>query len=98
MPVSKKRITRKTRDFTKVIFEVPEYFEGTFEVPDFNRLNVEELSRLNNNDIKAIADLFDRTGCEAEAEIARELEMDEIQPFMDAWQKASGVDLPKSKG
>lgn len=98
MPVSKKRITRKTRDFTKVTFEVPEYFEGTFEVPDFNRLNVEELSRLKNDDIEVIADLFERTGCEAEAEIARKMELDEIQPFMDAWQKASGVDLPKSKG
>lgn len=98
MPVSKKRITRKNRDFTKVSFEVPEYFEGTFEVPDFNRLNVGELSRLSDNDLKAIADLFERTGCADEAEAVREMEIDEIQPFMDAWQKASGVDLPKSKG
>lgn len=98
MPVSKKRITRKNRDFTKVSFEVPEYFEGTFEVPDFNRLNVGELSRLSDNDLKAIADLFERTGCSDEAEAVREMEIDEIQPFMDAWQKASGVDLPKSKG
>lgn len=98
MPVSKKRITRKNRDFTKVSFEVPEYFEGTFEVPDFNRLNVGELSRLSDNDLKAIADLFERTGCSDESEAVREMEIDEIQPFMDAWQKASGVDLPKSRG
>ena len=98
MPVSKKRITRKTRDFTKVTFEVPEYFEGTFEVPDFNRLNVEELSRVTDNDLRAIADLFRRTGCVDEADAVLEMEIDEIQTFMDAWQKASGVDLPKSKG
>lgn len=98
MPVSKKRITRKNRDFTKVSFEVPEYFEGTFEVPDFNRLNVGELSRVTDNDLRAIADLFRRTGCVDEADAVLEMEIDEIQTFMDAWQKASGVDLPKSKG
>lgn len=98
MPVSKKRITRKNRDFTKVSFEVPEYFDGTFEVPDFNRLNVGELSRVTDNDLRAIADLFRRTGCVDEADAVLEMEIDEIQTFMDAWQKASGVDLPKSKG
>lgn len=98
MPVSKKRITRKTRDFTKVTFEVPEYFEGTFEVPDFNRMNVGEIGRLSSGEVTVIAEFLDRAGSTDEADAVREMEMDEIQPFMDAWQKASGVDLPKSKG
>jgi len=96
VPVSKKRITRKNRDFTKVKFELPELFDGEFEVPDFNRLNVQEISRLNKDDPEAIADFFERTDCKDEAEIARTLEVDEIQPFLNAWQAASGIDLPKS--
>ena len=98
MPTSKKRITRKKRDFTKVTVTLPDYFDGEFHVPDFNRLNVTEIERLNNDEITAIADLFRRTGCTEEADLVLEFELDEVQAFIEAWQKASNVSLPKSEG
>lgn len=101
MPTSKKKkIARRVpRKITMVEFEIPELFEGTFELPDLNQIPVGVARRIQGEDaLDEIAALFEKNGCHAELEVFDDLDRTEVETFIEAWQKASGIDIPKSDG
>lgn len=74
-----------------VTFEV-EGWEGDFTVPDLSALPVGVQRKLTSGDINPLVDSLGEF-----AAVVDDMDNDEVQEFMEAWGKASNVDMGKSE-
>lgn len=80
---------KKKREKEYVFFEVENY-EGEFKAPSLNSVSLKVQRKLLNGDLGPLVDEMDEYG-----EIVDDMLTDEIKDFLDAWAKASGVELTK---
>lgn len=102
MPVSKTRkINRKKRNIQMVSFVLESFSDDPFEVPSFNNMPLKRVKQLNSaaagEEFEIIPAFLEEAGCREEAEAFEELDLGQLTEFMEAWQQASGIDLPKSQ-
>jgi hypothetical protein len=99
-PDPRKKIRRKKpRETRMVTFEVPELFEGEFNLPSLKKISVGQARRLGGAEsLDTIAAMLEEVDASDELEAFEDLEPDEIEVFLKAWQTASEADLPKSSG
>ena len=99
-PDNRKKIRRRNpRQVKMVTFEVPDLFEGEFTLPSLSRVTVGQARKLaSGQSLEAVAEIFTASDRTEELEAFEELEADEVKQFIDAWQAASDVEIPKSDG
>lgn len=102
MPVSKKRKITRVREIRKVTFTVPEVFgDAEFNVPSLDMVQGKYADMVADETKSRLAlrQFMEDNGAEAEAEAFDELAgEDEHKLFLEAWQAASGITAPKSRG
>ena len=92
---SKRKIKRKAaKKYTRVTFELP-FMDGTFDLPSFAQVPTGVQRRSMQGDIDALAGFLEKNCDPDVVEAFDDLDQEEAGDFMDAWAKASGLDLGK---
>lgn len=90
---------RKTPKKTKMVtFSLPDY-DSPFTLPSMKSVKQKEGKHMSRDQDAGFAEWLERTmGADAAEMLAflDDMEADESEVFMGAWQEASGVDLGKS--
>lgn len=91
----KKKIQRKTeKRYEMVKFEL-DLFDGEFEVPSFKQVPTGVQRKAMKGDINVLAEFLGKYAGEDVIEAFDDMDEEESTQFMEAWAKASGVDLGK---
>lgn len=97
MPVSKRRTRKTAKQYTMVKFST-DIYEGDFTLPDQKHFTLGIAESLNKGDVGVLVEWLRDTVNVDEATIddIRDLDQEELQPFIEAWGKGSVVELGKS--
>ncbi|QUL79926.1 hypothetical protein [Brevibacterium sp. SMBL_HHYL_HB1] len=83
------------KQYSMVSFEL-DGFEGEFTMPKIDQMPLGVGRKFENGDIDALMD-FLYEYAEDSAPVVDDLSGEEVQDFMTAWAKASGVEVEKSE-
>lgn len=91
----KSRFKRKVeKRYDMVEFDL-DFIEGTFELPKYTQVPGGIQRKLPKGDVDPLYDFIGKYGGQDTVEIMDDFSSEEIDAFMQAWAKASGVELGK---
>jgi hypothetical protein len=98
MPVSKTRFKRKNAKRYEMVKFTTDIYEGEFTLPDQKHFTLGIAESLNKGDVGVLIEwLSESVKVDADTvDAIRDLDQEELQPFIEAWSKGSVVTLPKS--
>ena len=98
MAVSKKRnYARKSPKIYQFTRFETELFEDEFNFPNFTHMPIRVIEALNTGELQLVSAWLREAGVEeAAVEAFRDLDQNEIQDFIAAWNSGQPIDLGKS--
>lgn len=94
-PTKKKKLQRKSEKHYEIVKFELDFIDGEFEVPSFKQVPTGVQRKAMKGDINALAEFIENHAGEGVIEAFDDLDESESSAFMEAWAKASGVDLGK---
>ncbi|MFJ2618161.1 hypothetical protein [Glutamicibacter sp. NPDC087344] len=97
MPVSKKRkFERKTAKRYEFVKFESELFDGEFEFPKLDLAPLRVVEAMNTGEVQKVSQWLTEAGVDPEAiEAYRDLNRNELQDFINAWQDGQLASVPK---
>lgn len=97
MPVSKKRkFERKTSKRYEFVKFESELFDAEFEFPKLDLAPLRVVEAMNTGEVQKVSQWLTEAGADPEAiEAYRDLDRNELQDFIKAWQDGQLASVPK---